>query len=250
MLVKQTRLQDAQQKQKQHLENKPDIEPEETKETLQKAIEETEMEIKTASEGLGALKLILEEDAQNKERLGSLLKEAEEAKLVYEKWSRLNKLFGSADGKTFRTIAQSYVLSHLIHAANAYMKGLSDRYTLKGVPGTFIIHVVDKYDGGNMRAASTISGGETFLVSLSLALALSDVGGSLSVDTLFIDEGFGTLSGDSLQMAIATLRTLHSKSNKQVGIISHVEELKENIPVQIQVKQQSNASYSTVEIVG
>lgn len=250
VLTKQTLFQNAQNKQKQHQENRPEIGEEETKETLQTAIEDTENKIKEASEKRGALKLVLQSDAQNKEKLGSLLKEAEEAKLVYEKWSRLNKLFGSADGKTFRTIAQSYVLSHLIHAANAYMKGLSDRYTLKGVPGTFIIHVVDKYDGGNMRAASTISGGETFLVSLSLALALSDVGGSLSVDTLFIDEGFGTLSGDSLQMAIATLRTLHSKSNKQVGIISHVEELKENIPVQIQVKQQSNASYSTVEIVG
>lgn len=248
--TKQTLYQKAQDKQKQHVANKPEIAPEETKESLSASIQEAETAMKAYSENLGALKLTLQQDAANKEKLGSLLKEAEETKLVYEKWSRLNKLFGSADGKTFRTIAQSYVLSHLIHAANAYMKGLSDRYTLKGVPGTFIIHVVDKYDGGNMRAASTISGGETFLVSLSLALALSDVGGSLSVDTLFIDEGFGTLSGDSLQMAIATLRTLHSKSNKQVGIISHVEELKENIPVQIQVKQQSNASYSTVEIVG
>jgi exonuclease SbcC len=83
-----------------------------------------------------------------------------------------------------------------------------------------------------------------------LALALSDVGGSLSVDTLFIDEGFGTLSGESLQMAITTLRTLHSKANKHVGIISHVDELKENIPVQIQVNQQGNASYSTIAIIG
>ena len=179
-----------------------------------------------------------------------MIKQAEAAKMEFEKWMSLNQLLGSSDGKDFRTIAQSYVLSHLIHAANTYMQSLSDRYTLKGVPGTFIINVVDKYDGGITRAASTISGGETFLVSLALALALSDVGGSLSVDTLFIDEGFGTLSGESLQMAITTLRTLHSKSNKHVGIISHVDELKENIPVQIQVNQQGNASYSTIAIIG
>lgn len=247
---KQTLLKNAENKHKEHQERQPEIAPEETLETLQSAIKTVETEIKAESEQLGALKLVLKVDAANKEKLGGLMAEAEQAKKVYEKWYGLNELLGNADGKRFRTIAQSYVLSHLIHAANAYMQSLTDRYTLKGVPGTFIINVVDKYDGGTLRATSTISGGETFLVSLALALALSDVGGSLAVDTLFIDEGFGTLSGDSLQMAIATLRTLHSKSNKQVGIISHVEELKENIPVQIQVKQQSNASYSTVEIVG
>lgn len=247
---KQTLLKNAENKQKEHQERRPEIAPEETLETLQNAIENVETEIKAESEQLGALKLVLKVDAQNKEKLGGLIKQAEAAKMEFEKWMSLNQLLGSSDGKDFRTIAQSYVLSHLIHAANAYMQSLSDRYILKGVPGTFIINVVDKYDGGITRAASTISGGETFLVSLALALALSDVGGSLSVDTLFIDEGFGTLSGESLQMAITTLRTLHSKSNKHVGIISHVDELKENIPVQIQVNQQGNASYSTIAIIG
>lgn len=247
---KQTLLKNAENKHKEHQERRPEIAPEETLETLQSAIEIVETEIKAESEQLGALKLVLKVDAANKEKLGGLMAEAERAKKVYEKWYGLNELLGNADGKRFRTIAQSYVLSHLIHAANAYMQSLTDRYTLKGVPGTFIINVVDKYDGGTLRATSTISGGETFLVSLALALALSDVGGSLSVDTLFIDEGFGTLSGESLQMAITTLRTLHAKSHKHVGIISHVDELKENIPVQVQVKQENNASYSTIAIVG
>ena len=250
VLTKQTLLQNAQNKLKQHEEKRPEITAEDTKETLQNAIHKVEAEIKTESEKLGAIKLELDVDAQNKQKLGDLIKEANEAKKVYEKWHYLSELLGSADGKKFRTIAQSFVLSHLIHAANAYMENLSDRYTLCGVPGTFIINVVDKYEGGIKRATTTISGGETFLVSLALALALSDVGGSLAVDTLFIDEGFGTLSGDSLQMAIATLRTLHSKSNKHVGIISHVDELKENIPVQIQVEHKENTSYSTIKIVG
>lgn len=99
------------------------------------------------------------------------------------------------------------------------------------------------------RAASTISGGESFLVSLSLALALSDIGQQLAVDTLFIDEGFGTLSGEPLQNAISTLRSLHTKSGRHVGIISHVEELQERIPIQIQVIQEGNNSSSKVKII-
>ena len=107
----------------------------------------------------------------------------------------------------------------------------------------------DAYQGYVSRAASTISGGESFLVSLSLALALSDIGQQLAVDTLFIDEGFGTLSGEPLQNAINTLRSLHTKSGRHVGIISHVEELQERIPIQIQVIQEGNNSSSKVKII-
>ena len=107
----------------------------------------------------------------------------------------------------------------------------------------------DAYQGFVSRAASTISGGESFLVSLSLALALSDIGQQLQVDTLFIDEGFGTLSGEPLQKAVETLRSLHTKAGRHVGIISHVEELQERIPVQIQVNQEGNNSSSKVKIV-
>ena len=107
----------------------------------------------------------------------------------------------------------------------------------------------DAYQGFVTRAASTISGGESFLVSLSLALALSDIGQRLSVDTLFIDEGFGTLSGEPLQNAINTLHALHTQAGRHVGIISHVEELKERIPIQIQVNQEGSHSSSTIRIV-
>ena len=161
----------------------------------------------------------------------------------------MNQLIGDATGKTFRMIAQSYVLTSLIHSANSYMKTLTDRYTLKVKPGTFVITLEDAYQGFVSRAASTISGGESFLVSLSLALALSDIGQTLSVDTLFIDEGFGTLSGEPLQNAINTLRSLHTKAGRHVGIISHVEELQERIPVQIQVNQDGNSSSSKIRIV-
>lgn len=181
--------------------------------------------------------------------MGNLVKEAEEKQAVYHKWSRLNQLIGNSSGSTFRKIAQSYVLSSLIHSANSYMRTLTDRYTLKVTPGTFVISLEDAYQGFVSRAASTISGGESFLVSLSLALALSDIGQQWQVDTLFIDEGFGTLSGEPLQKAVETLRSLHSKSGRHVGIISHVEELQERIAVQIQVNQEGNNSCSKIKIV-
>lgn len=192
----------------------------------------------------------IEIDQINHEKIGHLKEEEEKKKTEYHKWDRLNQLLGDATGNKFRRIAQSYILASLIHSANSYMHTLTDRYVLKVVPGTFIIMMEDAYQGYVSRAASTLSGGESFLVSLSLALALSDIGTQLSVDTLFIDEGFGTLSGEPLQHAIDSLRGLHTKSGRHVGIISHVEELKERIPVQIRVNQEGNNSNSIIEIVG
>lgn len=209
-----------------------------------------EAQLSELSNQRGGIIRDLEIDRTNKAKVGSLLQESAQKKADFEKWSRLNQLLGDATGNKFRRIAQSYVLASLIHSANGYMRTLSDRYILKVVPGTFVISLEDAYQGYVSRAASTLSGGESFLVSLSLALALSDIGTQLSVDTLFIDEGFGTLSGEPLQHAINTLRSLHSKSGRHVGIISHVEELKERIPVQIRVNQEGNNSSSTIEIVG
>ena len=191
----------------------------------------------------------LKTDQDNKLKQNTLIEDAGKKKIIYQKWSRLNQLIGDATGKRFRTIAQSYVLASLIHSANNYLTTLTNRYTLKVIPGTFVITLEDAYQGFVARAASTLSGGESFLVSLSLALALSDIDQKLCVDTLFIDEGFGTLSGEPLQNAINTLRSLHTKAGRHVGIISHVEELRERIPVQIQVNQEGNNSSSKVEIV-
>ena len=165
------------------------------------------------------------------------------------KWDKLNTLIGDSEGKRFRKIAQSYVLVNLINSANYHLKNLTDRYKLIVKPGTFLIELEDAYNGFTLRPATTISGGESFLVSLSLALALSDMGQHLSLDILFIDEGFGSLSKDVLQVAIETLALLHKTVNKHVGIISHVEELQERIPVQIKVEQQGNNSSSKVSVI-
>lgn len=249
VVAKKTLFDDAGRLVAEHQTKKPAFEEDDTFDALTERIEGIEKLLTEIGEKKGAVNQELKTDKENRERLGALIEDADKKKVDYEKWSRMNQLIGDATGKTFRMIAQSYVLTSLIHSANSYMKTLTDRYILKVKPGTFVITIEDAYQGFVSRAASTISGGESFLVSLSLALALSDIGQTLSVDTLFIDEGFGTLSGEPLQNAINTLRSLHTKAGRHVGIISHVEELQERIPVQIQVNQDGNSSSSKIRIV-
>ena len=126
---------------------------------------------------------------------------------------------------------------------------MEPRYTLRVVENSLNLKLEDAYQGFSTRSTGTISGGESFLVSLSLALALADFGQNLGVSTLFIDEGFGTLSGTPLNNAINLLKSLHNQSGTQVGIISHREEIKEKIDVQIQVSPIGNAAASKVEVV-
>ena len=249
VLTQKALMDDAVNNLEKHRKAKPDLNGEDTVEELEARIKGNDSALSEISEKMGGIKQELKANEEKKEQLGQLIEDAEKKKGDYQKWSRINELFGDATGSKFRKIAQSYVLDSLIHSANSYMKTLTDRYTLKVAPGTFVISIEDAYQGYVSRAASTISGGESFLVSLSLALALSDIGQQLAVDTLFIDEGFGTLSGEPLQNAINTLRSLHTKSGRHVGIISHVEELQERIPVQIQVVQEGNNSSSKVEVI-
>jgi len=248
-LTQKTLMQAVIKQQEEHQQNKPEFAEGDTAEILEARVQDSDRQMTEANVRKGALSRDLKHDEDNKKRLGTLMADEESKKADYQKWSRMNALIGDASGSKFRKIAQSYVLTSLIHSANSYMKTLTDRYTLKVAPGTFVISLEDAYQGYVSRAASTISGGESFLVSLSLALALSDIGQQLAVDTLFIDEGFGTLSGEPLQNAINTLRSLHTTSGRHVGIISHVLELRECIPVQIQVDQEGNNSSSSVKVV-
>ena len=234
----------------EHAAKRPAFEEGETLESLKEGITECDNKVLAIQSDVTILKQELEKDAENAKKVGDMAVEAEALRKIWVKWNRLNDLVGDASGKKFRKIAQSYVLGSLVTAANHYMRELTDRYALKVVPGTFIISVEDAYQGFASRPASTISGGESFLVSLSLALALSDIGDTLSVDTLFIDEGFGTLSGAPLQNAVNTLKSLRTKAGKHVGIISHIEELQEKIPVRIQVEKNGKNSSSSVRVVG
>ncbi len=249
VLATKTLKEEAFKNLQEHLNAKPVLNDTDTLEALTNRIADCEKMLTMMAEKKGALIQEQNTDKHNRELHQQRSADAERKKADYQKWARMNQFIGDATGSKFRKIAQSYVLSSLIQSANSYMQTLTDRYLLKVDPGTFVISIEDAYQGFASRAVSTISGGESFLVSLSLALALSDIGQRLSVDTLFIDEGFGTLSGEPLQNAVNTLRTLHTKAGRHVGIISHVEELKEKIPVQIQVEQEGHNSCSTIKVM-
>jgi exonuclease SbcC len=155
-------------------------------------------------------------------------------------WLRLDSLIGSAKGDKYRKFAQGLTLDHLVHLANRQLGRLHGRYLLqRQLGGELELDIVDTWQGDTRRDTRTLSGGESFLVSLALALALSDlVSHKTSIDSLFLDEGFGTLDPETLDVALDALDSLHA-SGKMIGVISHVEGLKERIPVQIRVHKGS-----------
>ncbi|PSW68545.1 exonuclease SbcC [Photobacterium kishitanii] len=154
-----------------------------------------------------------------------------------ELWMDMSDLIGQANGNKFRTLAQGLTLQQLVINANHHLQDLAPRYALQPVPGSpLALQVIDHDMGDEVRSVESLSGGESFLVSLSLALALA----SLAADTrqlgsLFIDEGFGTLDPDSLEMALACLDALQA-DGRQIGVISHVGTLVERIGVQVAVE--------------
>lgn len=246
---KEALLKKAKDEHETHQSIKPALSEDDTLERLDKAYDDADQKITKLNQEIGAVKGELKADDEKKKGLDELIKQANQAQAEYQKWQRLNRLFGDKEGKTFRTIAQSYIFENLLHSANAYLQKLEPRYTLRTVEGTLYASLEDAYQGFASRDTSSLSGGESFLVSLALALALSDIGQGLAVDTLFIDEGFGSLSGQPLANAINTLRSLRGKNGRQVGIISHIQEVRDNIPVQIQVNKNSNNSSSTITII-
>ncbi|AFK03803.1 SMC domain protein [Emticicia oligotrophica DSM 17448] len=166
------------------------------------------------------------------------------------KWELLDKYIGDATGKKFGTFAQGLTLARLIALANRRLKDLSDRYLLDkpSEQDEDELMIVDQYMGNERRSVKTLSGGETFMISLSLALALSDLASkNIKLDSLFIDEGFGTLDPESLDLALNTLEKLQQESQKNIGIISHVESIKERISTQIRL-ERNNRGFSRVII--
>lgn len=163
-------------------------------------------------------------------------------------WKQLNELLGTNNPR-FRNVAQSYVLRTLLAKANCYLRTFSSRYSLTARPGSLTISVLDNEWPTSARAANSLSGGESFIVSLALALALASISREkINVDTLFIDEGFGSLDPESLSMIIDALDTLYRIGGRRIGIISHVEVLKERIPTQIRLSRRGGNS-STLSIV-
>lgn len=201
------------------------------------------------SEHIGACRARLLDDEQRRQGQQALLLQIEAQARDCDLWQRLDALIGSARGDKYRRFAQGLTLDHLLHLANRHLGRLHGRYLLRRKPaGELELDIVDSWQGDVARDTRTLSGGEAFLVSLALALALSDlVSNKTSIDSLFLDEGFGTLDGDTLEVALSALDALNA-SGKMIGIISHVEALKERIPAQIRVEKGGGIGHSRLVI--
>lgn len=196
------------------------------------------------------LRRLLKNDADNLHKIESIRSEIAQQEKKTKRWRLLNELIGDATGKKFNDFAQDLSLSQLLVLANNRLKDLSDRYRIDKPADTEddSLVAIDEHMGGQRRSVKTLSGGETFLLSLSLALALSDMASrNVEINSLFIDEGFGTLDPETLDQTLDTLEKLQAESSKTIGIISHVDSLKERIATQIQLKRHGQG-YSTLEI--
>jgi len=225
---------------------------EETSEQLQQELNLKQQQLKTFQEECKELERILKNDEDSLLKMKAIQIEIAEKEKQSKRWTLLNELIGDATGKKFNDFAQDLSLSQLLHLANIRLKELSDRYLIdKPVADEDDgLVAIDQHMGGQRRSVKTLSGGETFLLSLSLALALSDLASkNVEINSLFIDEGFGTLDPETLDQTLDTLERLQAESSKTIGIISHVDSLKERIATQIKLTRNGQG-YSNLEVVG
>ena len=187
----------------------------------------------------------------HQEAVKQLGDKAEALKLVTQEkddWTAITDAIG-ADGKTLRKIAQCYTLSFLITHANQEIRKFNSRYELQQVKHSLGIRVIDHDRADDIRDTTSLSGGETFIVSLGLALGLSALSSrNISFENLFIDEGFGTLDPDTLATVIDSLAMLQSSQGKKVGVISHTDTMSERITTQIRIIKNGNSGSSHIEI--
>ena len=182
----------------------------------------------------------LRTQTENKAKVSGLQEELNVRRTESERWAKLNELAGSADGAKFRRIAQGYTLDILLNYANVQLRELTRRYRLERVPETLALQVIDRDMCDEVRTVHSLSGGESFLVSLALALDLSSLSSNrMRVESLFIDEGFGSLDAETLRVAMDALESLRTQGRK-IGVISHVQEMTERIPVRICVNRAGN----------
>ncbi|MBV7315182.1 AAA family ATPase [Shewanella sp. NIFS-20-20] len=215
---------------------------------LERQLAEVKVQRDQLNVQLGELKAAKQQDDLNRAAQQQWLEQWQQAQQSHEDWARLHSLIGSRDGSKFRRFAQGLTLDHLVALANRQLSRLHGRYALqRKQDGLLELEVLDTWQGDISRDTRTLSGGEGFLVSLALALALSDlVSHKTSIDSLFLDEGFGTLDADTLDIALDALDNLNA-SGKMIGVISHIEAMKERIDVQIRVRKQTGLGYSQLQ---
>jgi exonuclease SbcC len=223
-------------------------------EGLSQMFAEQKKQLQEHSEQIGKLMQQKSNHEAQLEKATALNQKINAQRLIYARWDTIKKVVGAADGKDFRATAQAITLDHLVLLANRHIKQLSDRYIIQknnsGLKDKELeLEIIDLHQADITRPMKSLSGGESFLISLALALGLSDLASkNRPINTLFIDEGFGSLSPDALEMAINTFENLQEQG-KIIGIISHVDALKERIPVQIQVSKKGNSGTSEINIV-
>ena len=217
-------------------------------ERVQEQLQQLTTLLRENSARQGEIRQQLKQNAENQQRQQSLRQQMERAAQEVEDWGWLNALIGSREGDKFRKFAQGLTLDNLVWLANHQLNRLHGRYLLQRKASDALeLEVVDTWQADAVRDTRTLSGGESFLVSLALALALSDlVSHKTRIDSLFLDEGFGTLASETLDTALDALDALNA-SGKIIGVISHVEAMKERIPVQIKVKKINGLGYSRLD---
>lgn len=209
-------------------------------EELQQQLAAGEAALKQMQQHIGGIARTLKENEMLRIRQKDLLEKIKRQKEETTRWNNLHELIGSADGKKYRNFAQGLTFEIMLNHANRQLQKLSDRYLLiRDEIQPLELNVIDNYQAGKIRSTRNLSGGESFIVSLALALGLSNMSSrNVRVDSLFLDEGFGTLDEDALEMALDTLAELQQEG-KLIGVISHIAAVKERISTQIQVIPQS-----------
>ncbi len=226
----------------------PEI-PENNLESLKLVISSLENQKDALIHTNGAISNELEKNIEAKILISDALLLIEKKSADASKWYTLERLIGDATGNKYARYAQNLSLLHLIDLANLRLSKLSDRYLLVHSDIESDLTITDLYQGNIKRSVKTLSGGESFIVSLALALSLADMASqNVKLESLFIDEGFGTLDAETLETAIETLERLQSESNRTIGVISHVESLKERITTQIRVIK-GTGGYAKIEVV-
>jgi exonuclease SbcC len=197
---------------------------------------------------VGEIQQQLTANEQAREKQHQLIQEMSAFEAYYDDITYLHSLIGSASGDKFRRFAQGLTLDNLVLLANQQLDKLHGRYQLVRKENDGLsLSVLDTWQGDVVRDTKTLSGGESFLVSLALALALSDlVSHKTSIDSLFLDEGFGTLDAETLDVALDALDNLNA-SGKMIGVISHIEAMKERIPTQLKVIKRNGVGLSALE---
>ncbi|WP_341268898.1 AAA family ATPase [Morganella morganii] len=240
-----TSLGDARAALEQHLSAQPEPFSEQSRQQLTELHTAAAQQLRELSSRQGELRGRLTADDNLRVQQRDLLDKITRHQQDVTDRSRLNQLIGSADGAKFSRFAQGLTLDYLIHLANRRLEKLHGRYVLqRKTADSLELQITDTWQADTQRDTKTLSGGETFLVSLALALALSDlVSHKTQIESLFLDEGFGTLDQETLDIALDALDNLNA-TGKTIGVISHIEAMKERIAVQISVRKMNGLGIS------